>query len=221
MRSRIFGNKYQYGPVLEKESQVFKKDIYKRIGVRKLFLDKKIMDLGCGFGTDSIILAKFAKSVTGVDILKYEEWKHFKSKKIKFLQGDSTRLPFKDNSFDGVYLKDLLHHIKTVGKTLDEIKRITKPGGSIVILEGNRYNPLFFLYVTKVRGHDHFTQKEFKRIINKRFPDFKHISIEAYPPFCFRMNVYKYVLSFQRQISRVKFLKPFFTYNIAIIKNVK
>ena len=81
MRSRIFNNKYQYGPVLEKESQVFKKDIYKRIGIRKLFSNKKVMDLGCGFGTDSIILASFSKSVTGVDILKYDEWKYFKSKK--------------------------------------------------------------------------------------------------------------------------------------------
>lgn len=221
MRKRTFSEDYKYGPVLQNESQVFKKDLYKRIGIRSLFLNKKILDLGCGFGTDSIILAKFARLVIGVDILNYKEWKFFKSKKIRFLEADSAKLPFNDNTFDGVYLKDLLHHIKAVDKTLEEIKRVTKPGGSIVILEGNRYNPIFFIYATTIKGHDHFTQKELKKLIYKRFTNVRFIFMEAYPPFRFPMPIYKIILNIEKKVNKLYFLKSFFSYNIVVIKNEK
>lgn len=222
MRKRNLSNKYEYGPVLQKESQVFKADIYKRIGLRRLFLRKKILDLGCGYGTDSIILAKFARRVVGVDIIKYKEWTLFSDKKIKFIKADSAKLPFSDNTFDGVYLKDLLHHVRGgVGPVLDEIKRVTKPSGEIVILEANRYNPVLFIYATKLRGHDHFTQNEFKRLIASNFLNFRYVFLEAYPPFRFPMKIFKLILKIESKINNLHFLSPFFTYNIAVIKNVK
>lgn len=221
MRKRTFSQEYKYGQVLDNASQLFKKNLYQRIGLKKLFFGKKVLDLGCGFGTDSIILAKFSKKVVGFDIDKYEEWKLFKNKKIEFVKGDSSKMPFKDNTFDGVYLKDLLHHVKNVGKTIDEIKRVTKAGGYITILEGNRYNPLFFILITKIRGHDHFTQKEFKKIMNSKFDNCKILNLEAYPPFFLKASMYKHVLKIERAVERLTFLRPFFTYNIAVIKNSK
>lgn len=222
MRKRSIDAKYQYGLVLQKESQVFKSDIYKRIGLRKLFKNKKILDLGCGHGTDSIILSQFAEKVIGVDIQKYDEWKLFNDKKITFLSASSSKLPFRDNTFDGVYLKDLLHHVRgDLNKTLLEIKRVTKPSGSIVILEANRYNPTLFIYATKIRGHDHFTRNEFHGLIRKTFLQVRFIYLEAYPPFRFPMFLYNYILRIERFINKLKFLSPFFCYNIALIENKK
>lgn len=221
MRNRISKDKYEYGPALNKESKLFREDIYRRIGIGKIFRNKKVLDLGCGFGADSALLAKFAKEVYAIDIEKYREWNVFKSNKIKFRVGESSKLPFADNTFDGVYLKDLLHHVKAVSESLSEIKRVTKPGGEIVILEGNRYNPFFYIYATKIQGHDHFTQKEFKKIITDKFPAVRFIALEAYPPLRFPMQFFKLILKIEKAMNKLNFLSPFFAYNICIIKNIK
>lgn len=221
MRKRALSEKYKYGYILEKETYLFFSDLYIRIGIDSLFKGKSALDLGCGYGPSTLLLSEHAKSVTGIDINKYEEWKQFKNKKIKFIKANSSKLPFKDNTFDCVYLKDLLHHIKDIDMTFNEIKRVTKQGGSVVVLEGNRYNPVFFVYVTKIKGHDHFTQKEFEVLINKNFKNKKFIYLEAYPPFRFPLTFYKFIVIVEKFISNLSFFRPFFAYNVAIIKNVK
>lgn len=221
MRKRNVHKTYEYGLVLHKESQVFKEDVYKRIGLNKIFLHKKILDLGCGHGTDSIVLENFANRVIGVDIQSYKEWKILKTKKIKYIKANASRLPFKDNAFDGVYLKDLLHHVKNVDAILHEINRVTKKNGKIVILEANRYNPILYLYATLMMGHDHFTQKEFEKLVINIFPKSKFVYLEAYPPFRFPMKIYKLILWLEKKVNKLSFLNLFFAYNIALIKNVK
>jgi len=221
MRKRNIKNLYKYGLVLHKETKAFKNDLYKRIGLKKLFFKKKILDLGCGHGTDAILLEKFASRVTGVDISKYKEWELLRTKKIKYVKANSSKLPFKDNTFDGVYLKDLLHHINDINGTLNEIKRVTKSDGKIVILEGNRYNPVFFIYVTLLRGHDHFTQKEFIKQIKAKFTETRFAFLEAYPPFRFPMSLYRIIISIEKNINKLTFLNPLFAYNIAFITNKK
>ena len=221
MRKRKLNKEYKYEFIFEKEGALFIKDFYQRIGLRKIFLNKKILDLGCGFGSGSVAISKFAKSVVGADLLKYKEWNLLKNKKVKFLVASSAKLPFKDNTFDGVFIKDVLHHLKNMDKALEEVYRITKPGGDIVIMEGNRYNLIFYLYVTKIRGHDHLTQKEFKKLILKYFSNSKFISFEAYPPFRMPIQIYKVVIKIERIISKIAFLKPILSYNVVIIKNDK
>ncbi len=221
MKKRTFKTEYKYGKVLDDASQVFRKDLYNRIGIPKLFSHKKVLDLGCGYGIDAYNLTHFADSVVGADIDLHPQWNQFRGKKLKFIKGNSSNLPFKDNSFDGVYLKDLIHHVDNIDKTLSEIKRVTKPGGNIVIVEGNRYNPIFYLYATKIRGHDHFTQSEFKSMILNLFPSVNFLYLEAYPPFTFPKRIFKVVLFVEKIINKLIFLNPIFSYNVAVIKNKK
>ncbi len=221
MRKRKLSKEYKYEYIFEKESKLFIKDYNDRIGVKKLFSNKKILDLGCGFGTGSVVIGEFAKSVIGTDIVKYKEWDSLKTKNVSFKKTSTGRLPFKDSTFDGVFIKDVLHHLKDMDRMLKEVLRVTKTGGDIIILEGNRYNPIFYFYVTTVRGHDHLTQKEFKNLISKYFPNSKYMSFEAYPPFRFPMIIYKFVIKIERLISGMTFLRSFFSYNAAIIKNKK
>lgn len=221
MRKRKLSKEYKYEYIFEKESRLFIKDYNERIGVKKIFSNKKVLDLGCGFGTGSVVIGEFARSVVGADIVKYREWDFLKNKNVSFKKTGPGKLPFKDNSFDGVFIKDVLHHLKDMDKTLKEVSRVTKVGGDIIILEGNRYNPIFYIYVTSIRGHDHLTKGEFRYLIKKHFPKSKFISLEAYPPFRFPMIIYKNVVKVEKVISGIGFLKPFLSYNAAIIKNVK
>jgi ubiquinone/menaquinone biosynthesis C-methylase UbiE len=210
---------FKYGKVLEKESQIFRFELYKELGLKKIFRNKKVLDLGCGYGLDSLNFSKFAKNIVGADSEKHEYWDKIKNKKIKFIQTFAEKLPFKDKEFDAIYLKDLLHHVNNVTKTLKEIKRVSKDNSTIIIVEGNRYNPIFYIYATKIRGHEHFTRDEFRKLIRKHFDNVEFISLESYPPFCLNEFWYRKVIFTQKIVNKFKFLKPLFSYNIAVIRN--
>jgi SAM-dependent methyltransferase len=164
-------------------------------------------------------LLKYAKNVVGTDILTHKSWKKLTSHSLTFKKGDSEKLPFGSKLFEGVFLKDLLHHVDDPRKALKEIKRVSKNGASIIIIEGNRYNPLFFLYATKINGHEHFTQKQFKELISEFFPKVKFKTIECYPPFFLGREAFKLVLWIEKRYEKLGFLKKFYSYNIATIKN--
>jgi len=218
MKSRKQRAAYSYGAVIDEKSEIFRHDLYSRIGLQKIFAGKDVLDLGCGYGPDTINFSEFSKNVTGYDIEFNDLWKENKRKNIKFVQGSSSSLPFKDNSFDCVYLKDVLHHVEDINKSLKELKRVTKKGGSIIIIEGNRFNPIFYIYSTRLKGHDHFKQSDFEKIVSRQFKNYKIKSIEAYPPFKMPMSIYKKVIKLESFVSKIGFLKSFFSYNIAIIK---
>jgi ubiquinone/menaquinone biosynthesis C-methylase UbiE len=59
-----------------------------------------------------------------------------------FIVADASSLPFRDNAFDVVFEKDSLHHVNQPKEVLKEMRRVSR--NLIVLVEGNRYNPLSF-----------------------------------------------------------------------------
>jgi len=58
--------------------------------------------------------------------------------KIKsYILGQAEKLPYEDNSFDGVTARGVIHHLENVKTAIKEIYRVLKPGGKLVIFEGN------------------------------------------------------------------------------------
>ena len=51
------------------------------------------------------------------------------------ISGDSTALPLKNSSFDGVFVGDALHHMDRVPEVLEEVRRVLRDGGRFVIEE--------------------------------------------------------------------------------------
>jgi len=68
----------------------------------------------------------------GVDIKSCKSISDFK-------KGDSCNLPFDDNSFDVVVSLETLEHVSDLDNTLDEIKRVLKPGGFLILSTPNNY----------------------------------------------------------------------------------
>lgn len=99
--------------------------------------EDKIIDLGCGTGYYLFLLSSLPVKLylTGFDNDKeaLKEAKAKLSKKIKFIQGDLHKMPFKDNLFDKVVLSEVLEHLEKDGVAVKEIFRILKPGGILVI----------------------------------------------------------------------------------------
>jgi ubiquinone/menaquinone biosynthesis C-methylase UbiE len=106
---------------------------------------QKILEIGCGLGTDTISLAKIVGctgNVVGVDadasmIQQANEaaQKARVSSWTTHLQADGFSLPFGDNSFDVCRCERVFIHLNNPDNMLAEIIRVTKSGGSVGIME--------------------------------------------------------------------------------------
>lgn len=61
--------------------------------------------------------------------------------RVEFLVGDATDTGLGDEQFDAVVGVDILHHIDQPVKALSEWRRVVRPGGRLVALEANAFNP--------------------------------------------------------------------------------
>ncbi|MFB3763869.1 MAG: class I SAM-dependent methyltransferase [Methanotrichaceae archaeon] len=101
----------------------------------------KILDVGCGTGEISLLLAEMGYQITGVDLsdkmLSIARSKAKASRlKAQFLRGDAESLNFDDESFDAVISRHLLWTLPHPDSALREWKRVLKNGGRVVIIDG-------------------------------------------------------------------------------------
>ncbi|TSA23924.1 class I SAM-dependent methyltransferase [bacterium] len=99
----------------------------------------KLLEVGCGMGTDLLQLARCGLEVTGIDLT--ENGIALAQKRFDLYQipdelkvDDAENLSFNDNSFDIVYSFGVLHHTPDTQKSIDEVYRVLKPGGLAVIM---------------------------------------------------------------------------------------
>ena len=104
----------------------------------------RTLDLCCGTGDLAFALARHGAEVTGLDfsekMLEVAEARRLKNSKLetqnlKLVQGDAQQIPFPDNSFDAVTVGYGLRNLTSWEKGLEEMIRVAKSGGRIVILE--------------------------------------------------------------------------------------
>lgn len=112
----------------------------------------RVLDVGAGTGKILSDLKRKKWQVFGIDGEKEALfWAKKRGIKLKFLDLEKERLPFKDNYFDLVLSLDTLEHLKNEGGPLKEIKRVLKPKG-IVLITVPAYCWLFS-YWDKMLGH--------------------------------------------------------------------
>ena len=98
---------------------------------------KKILDVGCYNGTIGEKILKNGNEVWGLDASK-EGVELAKKKGIKAFVGNlENKFPFKDESFDVVFAGEIIEHILDTESFLDEIKRVLKKDGELIITTPN------------------------------------------------------------------------------------
>jgi SAM-dependent methyltransferase len=105
--------------------------------------DISVLDVSCGRGTLAIYISNYYEAkVTGLDIseemifsarLKSRDSEFRKN--LNFILGDSQNMPLPDNSFDVVINECSVGIPDDSQKVLNEMMRVTKPGGSVVFHE--------------------------------------------------------------------------------------
>jgi SAM-dependent methyltransferase len=101
---------------------------------------KRVLDVGCGSGSMSRLIARSLPNVevVGVDLRQqYLDYARARAhdegiENLKFQRGDVFALPFSEGSFDLVWSKYLLQWLREPKAALAEFKRVTKPGGHVV-----------------------------------------------------------------------------------------
>ncbi|MBC5630448.1 class I SAM-dependent methyltransferase [Clostridium sp. NSJ-6] len=108
----------------------------------------KTIDMGCGPGFLAILLAdmgyeSFAFDCTENMLAKAEENARDLGVKIHTIQGDAQNPDIEDKSFDLLVSRNVIWNLENPEKAYKEWIRILKPGGRIIILDGNHYCYLF------------------------------------------------------------------------------
>lgn len=114
----------------------------------------KILDVGCGTGNFSIKLAEMGCKVIGIDksegmIAKAKKKTKDKGLNIKFHIMDVYDIGFGDESFDGVFSMATFEFIKEPQKAFDEMYRVLKNSGYLLIGTINRKSKWGELYLSK------------------------------------------------------------------------
>ncbi|MBE3555757.1 MAG: methyltransferase domain-containing protein [Firmicutes bacterium] len=111
-----------------------------------------VLDVGCGVGRIEHFLAPACKSVHAVDVSPTMIDKARESGcPAIFACYDGRHLPYANGSFDCTFAICVLHHVAPSGWTmfLEEMRRVTRKGGMVVIFEHNPRNPLTRLAVDR------------------------------------------------------------------------
>ena len=105
--------------------------------VLPLVAGKTILDVACGEGYGSALMSRYAARVTGVDVSP-EAIAHGRSayadrSNLQLIEASCTQMPFEAASFDMVLSFETIEHIHHQADFLDEIKRVLKPDGVLIL----------------------------------------------------------------------------------------
>ena len=138
-----------------------------------------VLEIGFGTGYNLIELAKLVGDngkVYGIDltpemieISKKRLKKNNLEKRVKLVQGSATKLPFGGNSFNIVYVSNVLELFsdKDIKKVLKEIKRVLKINGKVCVID-----------VAKT-GYENSKSLKLYLWFNKKFPSYTSSPIDA------------------------------------------
>lgn len=104
--------------------------LFKKLTMKK---GDKLLDVGCGRGDFSKGFKDLGLEVFGLDINRPQP-EMLKGVKVRYVNIESDKFPFGDKSFDIVFSKSVIEHLRSPDNFIKEIHRVLKPGGVVIML---------------------------------------------------------------------------------------
>jgi len=121
------------------------------------FRDARLLEIGCGMGTDLLQFSRGGARCVGIDLTprSIEITQHrFKlyGADGAFMISDGEHLPFRSESFDVVYSNGVLHHTPDTEGAIREVHRVLKPGGVAKVMLYHRNSLNYWFEIVLRRG---------------------------------------------------------------------
>lgn len=171
------------------------------------FRNKKVLEIGCGVGTDGRQFAKNGAMYTGINLdhrsteLAIENFNLFQLKG-NIVQMNAENMNFKDETFDHVYSCGVIHHAPSPENIVKEMYRVLKKTGTATVMFYNRtsinyYFEIMFLrkifrqflrpkyspmLISKLTGLDRYKLERHRELLKKELTKEEWISVNTDGP---------------------------------------
>jgi len=149
----------------------------------------KILDVCCGRGEFLEIFNDLGFEAYGVD---NDPVTGKEKLKVKIANVDLEKLPYQDNFFDFIMIKSAIEHVGNVSHLMDNLYRVLKPGGKIIILTPD-WKVVYKIFYDDFDHKSPFTKFSLHDLLLRY--NFKSIMVEDiyYLPFSWRNRFYKLI----------------------------
>src|ERR1044072_226507 len=121
------------------------------------FRGARLLEIGCGMGSDLLQFARGGARCTGIDLtprsieITQQRFRVYGADG-NFMISDGEHLPFRTESFDVVYSNGVLHHTPDTAGAIREVHRVLRPGGVAKVMLYHRNSMNYWIEIVLRRG---------------------------------------------------------------------
>lgn len=171
------------------------------------FRDKKVLEIGCGIGTDGRQFAKNGAIYTGINLDQGSTELAIENFRLFQLDGNIVKMNaedmnFADEAFDHIYSCGVIHHSPSPENIVKEMYRVLKERGTATVMLYNRTSINYYLeimffrkifrqflrtkyspmLISKLTGLDRYKLERHRELLKKRFSKEEWISVNTDGP---------------------------------------
>ncbi len=156
----------------------------------------KLLEVGCGMGTDLLQLAQLGYQCYGIDladnhITLARQLFRLHNTSATIQKDNAEQLEFPDEYFDAVYSFGVIHHTQNPQNAIRELWRVMKPEGRGIVMLYHKYSlnnlmhTVFRIPYENVRGHNpvakdaHFVYRYSRQEVTKMFAEFRDVHVKT------------------------------------------
>ncbi|MGH7544422.1 MAG: class I SAM-dependent methyltransferase [Gemmatimonadota bacterium] len=140
-----------------------------------LLRSKRLLEVGCGMGYDSLELLKRGVRVTATDLTPNAVLlarRHFELEAVRaedVRTANALALPFEEGTFDAVWANGVLHATGDTALAIREVRRVLKPGGRAII--SHFYRRPSWMYLMHRWGRENIEHREEDPPVNEFYTE--------------------------------------------------